>query len=134
MAPFFDAFFIGEVEHRLAAIVEALEAPTRGARLAALADVPGVWVPGVTQGPVRRQVFTEFSSTSPVVRPVVPVIEAVHDRAVVEIMRGCTAGCRFCQAGMWYRPVRERPVDLVVEAAERLLQRDRLRRGLAASP
>jgi radical SAM superfamily enzyme YgiQ (UPF0313 family) len=56
-----------------------------------------------------------------VVRPVVPVLEAVHDRAVVEVMRGCTAGCRFCQAGMWYRPVRERPVDLVVEAAERLL-------------
>ena len=55
-------------------------------------------------------------------RPVVPVLEAVHDRAVVEVMRGCTAGCRFCQAGMWYRPVRERPVDLVVEAADRLLE------------
>ena len=53
-------------------------------------------------------------------RPVVPVLEAVHDRAVVEVMRGCTAGCRFCQAGMWYRPVRERPVE-VVEAADRLL-------------
>jgi radical SAM superfamily enzyme YgiQ (UPF0313 family) len=66
-------------------------------------------------------VFTAFSITSPVVRPVVPVLEAVHDRAVVEVMRGCTAGCRFCQAGMWYRPVRERPVDLVVEAAGKLL-------------
>ena len=54
-------------------------------------------------------------------RPVVPVMEAVHDRVVIEVMRGCTAGCRFCQAGMWYRPVRERPVDLVVEAADRLL-------------
>jgi radical SAM superfamily enzyme YgiQ (UPF0313 family) len=49
------------------------------------------------------------------------VLEAVHDRAIIEVMRGCTAGCRFCQAGMWYRPVRERPVDLVVDAAERLL-------------
>jgi radical SAM superfamily enzyme YgiQ (UPF0313 family) len=45
----------------------------------------------------------------------------VHDRVVVEVMRGCTAGCRFCQAGMWYRPVRERPADLVVAAADRLL-------------
>ncbi len=54
-------------------------------------------------------------------RPVVPVLEAVHDRAVVEVMRGCTAGCRFCQAGMWYRPVRERPVEMVVSAAEQLL-------------
>ncbi len=62
-----------------------------------------------------------FSRTPPVLRPVVPVLEAVHDRAVIEVMRGCTAGCRFCQAGMWYRPVRERPVDLVVEAADRLL-------------
>jgi len=98
------------------AIVESLEAPGRAARLRALAEVPGVWVPGATESPVRRQVFTAFSTTSPVVRPVVPVLEAVHDRAVVEVMRGCTAGCRFCQAGMWYRPVRERPVDLVVEA------------------
>ena len=71
--------------------------------------------------PARRQVFTGFSRTMPVTRPVVPLLEAVHDRAVVELMRGCTAGCRFCQAGMWYRPVRERPVDLVVEAAERAL-------------
>jgi len=88
LAPFFDAFFIGEVEHRLAAIVEALEAPGRSARLSALAEVPGVWMPGRTEGPVRRQVFTAFSSTPPVLRPVVPVLEAVHDRAVVEVMRG----------------------------------------------
>jgi radical SAM superfamily enzyme YgiQ (UPF0313 family) len=121
LAPFFDAFFVGEVEPRLAAIVAALDAPTRAARLAAVAQVPGVWAPGLSAGPACRQIFMEFSRTLPVVRPVVPVLEAVHDRAVVEVMRGCTAGCRFCQAGMWYRPVRERPVDLVVEAAERLL-------------
>jgi radical SAM superfamily enzyme YgiQ (UPF0313 family) len=121
LAPYFDAFFIGEVEDRLDAIVEALRAPTRGRRLTALAAVPGVWLPGVSSAPAKRQVFTGFSSTPPVLRPVVPVMEAVHDRAVVEVMRGCTAGCRFCQAGMWYRPVRERPVDLVVEAADRLL-------------
>ncbi len=121
LAPFFDAFYVGEVEHRLAEIVAALDAPGRSARLSALAEVPGVWVPGRAEGPVRRQVFTAFASTPPVLRPVVPVLEAVHDRAVVEVMRGCTAGCRFCQAGMWYRPVRERPVDLVVEAADRLL-------------
>ena len=121
LAPFFDAFFVGEAEHRLAGIVAALEAPSRAARLQALAAVPGVWAPGLSTGPARRQVFTAFSSTMPVLRPVVPVLEAVHDRAVVEVMRGCTAGCRFCQAGMWYRPVRERPVGMVVEAADRLL-------------
>jgi radical SAM family uncharacterized protein len=121
LAPFFEAFFIGEVEHRLDEIVEALAAPSRARRLEALAAVPGMWLPGVSERPAQRQVFTAFSSTPPVLRPVVPVLEAVHDRAIVEVMRGCTAGCRFCQAGMWYRPVRERPVDLVVEAAEKLL-------------
>ena len=118
--------------HRLDEIVEALAAPSRALRLRALAAVPGMWLPGVSDRPARRQVFTAFSSTPPVLRPVVPVLEAVHDRAIVEVMRGCTAGCRFCQAGMWYRPVRERPVDLVVEAAETTAARDRLRRGLAA--
>jgi radical SAM family uncharacterized protein len=121
VAGFFDAFFIGEVEHRLDALVAALAAPTRHERLAALAHVPGVWAPALSCVPAERQVFTGFSTAEPVVRPVVPVLEAVHDRAVIEVMRGCTAGCRFCQAGMWYRPVRERPVDLVVAAAERLL-------------
>jgi radical SAM family uncharacterized protein len=121
LAPFFDAFFIGEVEDRLDEIVAALDEPGRAARLTRLATVPGVWLPAASEVPARRQVFMGFSRTPPVLRPVVPVMEAVHDRAVVEVMRGCTAGCRFCQAGMWYRPVRERPVDLVVEAAERLL-------------
>jgi radical SAM superfamily enzyme YgiQ (UPF0313 family) len=121
VAPFFDAFFAGEAEERLDAIVAAMTEDGRQARLERLAAVPGVWVPGHSQGPAVRQVFTGFSASDPVLRPVVPVLEAVHDRAVIEVMRGCTAGCRFCQAGMWYRPVRERPVDRVVAAAERLL-------------
>jgi radical SAM superfamily enzyme YgiQ (UPF0313 family) len=121
LAPFFDAFFIGEVEDQLGAIVAAMEADGREARLRALAAVPGVWMPALSTGPAERQVFMGFSASQPVLRPIVPVLEAVHDRAVIEVMRGCTAGCRFCQAGMWYRPVRERPVDLVVEAADRLL-------------
>ncbi len=121
IAPFFDAFFVGEAEDHLDAVVAALAEDGREARLEALAAVPGVWMPGRTQGPAVRQVFCGFATSDPVLRPVVPVLEAVHDRAVIEVMRGCTAGCRFCQAGMWYRPVRERPVDLVVAAADRLL-------------
>ncbi len=122
LAAFFDAFFIGEVEGRMAAIVEALGAPSRAERLVGLGAVPGVWLPGAAQsGPVQRQVFTGFATTAPVERPLVPLVEAVHDRVVIEVMRGCTAGCRFCQAGMWYRPLRERPVDMVVEAARRAL-------------
>jgi radical SAM superfamily enzyme YgiQ (UPF0313 family) len=121
LAPFFDGFFVGEVEGHLDAIVAAMEEEGREGRLQALAAVPGVWAPGRSERPAQRQIFAGFSSSDPVLRPVVPVLEAVHDRVVVEVMRGCTAGCRFCQAGMWYRPVRERPVDLVVSAADRLL-------------
>ena len=144
LAPFFDAFFVGEAEGRLAALMAALEAPGRPQRLAALAAVPGVWLPhegGATGGGsshraaaaagrvpaaagarVRRQVFTGFSRTAPLSEPLVPLIEGVHDRVVIEVMRGCSAGCRFCQAGVWYRPVRERPAGMVVEAAARSLR------------
>ena len=52
------------------------------------------------------------------VKPVIPVVEAVHDRAVVETFRGCTRGCRFCQAGMIYRPVRERSTDNILNIAK----------------
>ena len=100
----------------------ALRAPTAGRRASARwRPSPACGCPAGAPAPAERQVFTGFSTSPPVLRPVVPVLEAVHDRVVVEVMRGCTAGCRFCQAGMWYRPVRERPVDLVVEAADRLL-------------
>jgi radical SAM superfamily enzyme YgiQ (UPF0313 family) len=117
LSSFLDGVFVGEAEGRLDAIVAALGASSRSARLQQLATVPGVWLTGGPSQQVQRQVFMGFSHTMPVTEPVVPVLEAVHDRAVVEVMRGCTAGCRFCQAGMWYRPVRERPVELVVEAA-----------------
>ena len=115
MAAFFDAFFIGEAEAQLPAIAAALQAPTRSQRLTALGQVPGVWLPHVAGAqPAQRQVFTGFGTSMPVTEPLVSVLEAIHDRIVLEIMRGCTAGCRFCQAGMWYRPLRERPVDLLV--------------------
>ena len=57
----------------------------------------------------------------PLTKPIVPFMEVVHDRAAIEIQRGCTQGCRFCQAGMIYRPTRERSVEEVVAAAGELL-------------
>ena len=57
----------------------------------------------------------------PPTRPIVPFVQVVHDRAGIEIQRGCTQGCRFCQAGVVYRPRLERGVEEVVEAARELL-------------
>jgi radical SAM superfamily enzyme YgiQ (UPF0313 family) len=66
--------------------------------------------------PVERAIYTEFGIETQPTRVVVPYSSAIFSRASVEVMRGCTRGCRFCHAGTWYRPVRERPADQVVEA------------------
>ncbi|MBR6472106.1 MAG: TIGR03960 family B12-binding radical SAM protein [Firmicutes bacterium] len=66
---------------------------------------------------VKRAVLPEIDSLSFPTEPIIPMVEAVHDRAVVETFRGCTRGCRFCQAGMIYRPVRERTKDHIIDLA-----------------
>lgn len=130
LADFVDAFFVGEAEDgilEIAAALAATKGQPRAARLAALAAVKGVYVPSlygtVEQGGIlcptpragapalveRRLVDLEAAPYP--TRPIVPYLETVHDRVTLEIMRGCTRGCRFCQAGMAYRPVRERSVD-----------------------
>ena len=67
--------------------------------------------------PVKRAILPEIESLPFPTETIVPFVEAVHDRSVVETFRGCTRGCRFCQAGMIYRPVRERKKDTVIKLA-----------------
>ena len=115
LAPFVDAFFMGEAEEGMERIVAILEAaPTRTERLTRLAELPFLWLPERGAAPVERAVFADFSIDTAPRTPVVPYASAIFSRASVEVMRGCTRGCRFCHAGTWYRPVRERAVEDVV--------------------
>ncbi len=142
-APFFDAFNIGEGEQMLPEGLEVVRkcraaGATREQTLFELAQVQGWYVPsfyrwrtaeeaqeaGSWIEPLRegipavmeKRLFTEFAS-SPGWEPcIVPFTEAIHDRLNVEVLRGCARGCRFCQAGMMYRPVRERTQDNIVSS------------------
>lgn len=137
-AAFFDAILIGEGEDAVAEIVAAHRAAlseglSRETILARLAGVPGVYVPslyrpsaageagtalvsatGGAPDRVVKRIVPDLSAHRPPVDPVVPFMDVVHDRYAVEVLRGCTRGCRFCQAGMVYRPVRERAADDIV--------------------
>jgi radical SAM family uncharacterized protein len=143
LADFFDAFFIGEAEEGIVDIVEAAraaKAPGGGktALLNALADIPGVYVPSLCEtfsapsgltavscgrrGGVKRRFPSDLDSIQAPRAFIVPGIEAVHDRIQIEIFRGCVQGCRYCQAGMIYRPHRERRVENLTRNAQDLFE------------
>ncbi len=148
MAPFFDLFVIGEGEEALEELValyrERKQAGEgKDAFLRRAVNLPGIYVPrfyrvdyhedGTVAAIVpqeediprriEKRVVLDLRDSPPVTRPVVPYLASVHDRAVIEIQRGCARGCRFCQAGMIYRPVRERTPDEVLAAVDELLAR-----------
>ena len=142
-ALFFDALTIGEGEeatpHTLERIYELRkQGVSRQEILEALAQLPGTYVPGLYEWRTReeaqeakcwikpvkpglpthieKQVFAGFAQSSGWEPCVVPYTEVVHDRLNVEVLRGCARGCRFCQAGMMYRPVRERSAENIVSS------------------
>ncbi len=148
LAPFFDCFLLGDSEEMLPRVLTLIAAHVdkRGkinkpAVLAELVQVPGVYVPvyyhvdykqddtifSITptnaRAPetVRRRVLQDLNEAYFPTRPLVPYMETVHDRMMLEVMRGCTRGCRFCQAGMIYRPVRERKRETLLKQAEELV-------------
>jgi len=132
-AEFFDAFLIGEGEELLLEFLDCLEMYRnldRRSRLLKAAELEGVYVPSfynveytdnetikamlpldpVAPLRVRKRLVKDLDEVYYPEKPLVPYMEIVHDRAVLEVMRGCQRGCRFCHAGMVYRPVRERSV------------------------
>ena len=147
IAPFFDLFYMGEGEVVYFDLIDRYkEIKARGGSrkefLEQAAQIPGIYVPGfydvtykedgtieamMPNNPhapqtVSKQLVMDMSDTWYPEKPVVPYLRATQDRVVLEIMRGCIRGCRFCQAGMVYRPVRERSLEELKRLARTMLK------------
>ena len=144
---FFDMFCIGEGEEIYPALFALYrqcknEGVSRAEFLIRAASLPGIYVPSLYNAEyddngmlssfypinerapekVKRQIVTDFEHAPYPDKPIVPYIQAIQDRVTLEIQRGCIRGCRFCQAGFVYRPLREKPVEHVKELADEMIK------------
>lgn len=147
LADFFDLFYIGEAETRYRELLDLYQEYrsqnwSRMEFLERAARIPGMYVPAfyepiyhedgtlasfspVKEGipaVVQKELVSDLSNTCYPMKPVVPYIKITQDRVVLEIQRGCIRGCRFCQAGQLYRPVRERDVEQMKKYALEMLR------------
>ncbi|MCI6866602.1 MAG: TIGR03960 family B12-binding radical SAM protein [Lachnospiraceae bacterium] len=147
LADFFDLFYIGEGETVYDELLDLYKSckkagQTRSQFLYKASQIPGIYVPSLYQveykedgtirsftpiregvpSVVQKQVEMNMTDATYPEAPVVPFIKVTQDRVVLEIQRGCIRGCRFCQAGMLYRPTRERDLKVLKEHAYRMLK------------
>lgn len=146
LSAFIDLFVIGEGEEIVGEIIEVYKRwkdkkQSRAKLLEELAHLKGIYVPSFYKvtylkdgrvesvtpkketyhSVIKKRIISNFDQVPYPLFPVVPNIDVVHDRITLEIFRGCTQGCRFCQAGMIYRPVREKSVNTLLKLAEEIL-------------
>ena len=146
ISPVFDAVLLGDGEVSIVRVCSLIrdmrkEGASRADILLGLSRLPGVYVPSLydvvkdetstrwgyavpkpgngAPEVVVKDAIPDLAATDPIPQKIVPYMGIVQDRLSLEVLRGCARGCRFCQAGMTYRPVRERPAEQVVEAGER---------------
>lgn len=144
-AGFFDAFLIGDGEEVTLEFLDCLYKNKQLAKedmLIKLSEIEGVYVPALysveyngdktfkeikprvpgVPAKIRKRLVKDLESSYFPTKPIIPYMNIVHDRAVLEVMRGCQRGCRFCHAGMVYRPVREKKVETLKKQAHAQLQ------------
>ncbi|MEG0228897.1 MAG: TIGR03960 family B12-binding radical SAM protein, partial [Lachnospiraceae bacterium] len=147
LADFFDLFYIGEGETVYFELMDVykqnkINGGSRNDFLLLAAGISGIYVPAfydvtyhedgtissfepnIIQAPgkIQKQICMDLTDTYYPMNPVVPFIKATQDRVVLEIQRGCIRGCRFCQAGMLYRPTRERDLEVLKEYAKKMIK------------
>ncbi|MFW6035525.1 MAG: TIGR03960 family B12-binding radical SAM protein [Halothermotrichaceae bacterium] len=146
IAPFIDLFFIGETEDEIVNLIHKYDkykksGLNRSEILKKLSKIDGVYIPDLykvsyndngeiqainaeddVKSEIRKQIVTNLDQSFYPTDFIVPYFDIVHDRAVLEVARGCSRGCRFCAAGMTYRPVRERSKETIMRLADDILK------------